>query len=319
MTRAKELLYLYGMEKKGSKISQFVTTLEKSEVFEEAAKVEKVSESEALTVEIIKPELALEDKTKSIVIGVNESLESSLSDTLFRLWKIKAANAKSAEEFQSTKNDFKERFATVLATFNSAIDNDQFSPPVPETRYKVSRIAYTDLESFQKCPLQFYFRKALNLPTPSTSAQHFGQVMHKVLEGAGQNLKEKKTPTRESLISDFEQRWKTIHFDDPDHKERLKMRAAELVDRFIKMQSIRTGIPVELEKRFSVGLGNAQLIGMIDRVDKTADGLEIIDYKTGKQSSIDLKKDMQLPIYALACHEEFGEYPKTTPVYVPGR
>ena len=36
--------------------------------------------------------------------------------------------------------------------------------------------------------------------------------------------------------------------------------------------------------------------------------MAIIDYKTGKKDDAKLKKDLQLPIYSLACKEIFGEY-----------
>jgi putative RecB family exonuclease len=89
------------------------------------------------------------------------------------------------------------------------------------------------------------------------------------------------------------------------------------LERFIVLQAERSGRPMALEQIFKIGLtseldGKApNLTGRIDRVDKVDGELEIIDYKSGKQpSAVDLKADLQLPIYALACRDLFGEYPR---------
>ena len=58
-----------------------------------------------------------------------------------------------------------------------------------------------------------------------------------------------------------------------------------------------------LEKLFKIKIGEDIFItGKIDRVDKIKnEGIEIIDYKTGRQpNENDLKKSLQLSIYALA-------------------
>ncbi|HNW33167.1 MAG TPA: PD-(D/E)XK nuclease family protein, partial [Candidatus Dojkabacteria bacterium] len=52
--------------------------------------------------------------------------------------------------------------------------------------------------------------------------------------------------------------------------------------------------------------------GKIDRIDlvKSGEGVQevcIVDYKTGSEkSSSDIKKDLQLPLYALVAEEKFG-------------
>lgn len=98
---------------------------------------------------------------------------------------------------------------------------------------------------------------------------------------------------------------------DPDQKERLMQRARELLENFAALQSKRPGKPELFEKSFEIELPNARLTGRIDRIDKTPSGLAVIDYKTGKKDESKLKKDLQLPIYSLACKEIFGEYPSS--------
>ncbi|HBY99836.1 MAG TPA: hypothetical protein DEO84_00815, partial [candidate division Zixibacteria bacterium] len=114
----------------------------------------------------------------------------------------------------------------------------------------------------------------------------------------------------------FETRWRKELLSDPDRKERLRVRARDLLERFLLLQSERTAVPFETEKKFRFSLssepGNQppRLVGRIDRIDKNESGLEIVDYKTGKKmKESDLKSDLQLPIYALACLDRFSEIP----------
>jgi len=56
-----------------------------------------------------------------------------------------------------------------------------------------------------------------------------------------------------------------------------------------------------LEHTFQCEIAGTGLTGRIDRVDETADGYVIVDYKTGNPKSQELAdKSLQLSIYALA-------------------
>jgi CRISPR/Cas system-associated exonuclease Cas4 (RecB family) len=71
--------------------------------------------------------------------------------------------------------------------------------------------------------------------------------------------------------------------------------------------------PYMLEEAFSVHIGETVFSGKIDRMDLvnvTDDGVkevEIIDYKTGKvKNDANIKKDLQLPLYAAFAEEKLG-------------
>jgi len=62
------------------------------------------------------------------------------------------------------------------------------------------------------------------------------------------------------------------------------------------------------EEHFQVKLGETNLVGRIDRIDRAADGGVIItDYKTGKpKSKEDADESLQLSLYAVAAREKWG-------------
>ena len=63
--------------------------------------------------------------------------------------------------------------------------------------------------------------------------------------------------------------------------------------------------PVWLERSFSFSIGQHQLRGRVDRVDRRPDGAyELIDYKTGERSTQSkLAEDLQIALYRVAARE----------------
>ena len=307
MTRAREKLYLYGIEKKGTKRSRFLQELASAPFYKEVSEEEMVERRELLIIPDIGPRQTRDDNI-SVIIPGSDSIETSISDGLLNLWRSRSSRAESPEDFEKIKKDFQKQLQSAQSILNKAIEKNEYSPPESIERYKVDRISYTDLETFDSCPLKYYYRKILRMPSPPSPHQLLGQVIHAVLESGARSMMDGEVSNLETLVSDFEGRWGKVRLADPDQKERMGQRGAELLDKYMIMQAKLDGFPAVLEKFFEIELSSAKLTGRIDRVDKTETGLRVIDYKTGKKGN-KLDKDLQLPIYSLACKELFGEYP----------
>lgn len=65
-----------------------------------------------------------------------------------------------------------------------------------------------------------------------------------------------------------------------------------------------------IEKGFTLKLGEVVVKGRIDRIDRLAEGLEIIDYKTGSpKSKLEWDDRRQLVLYAMAVEQSFPDAP----------
>ena len=66
---------------------------------------------------------------------------------------------------------------------------------------------------------------------------------------------------------------------------------------------------VDIERWFETSIGEVKLRGRIDRIDKDGSNYTVVDYKTSKKapSLNELKKDMQLLVYALAVRGMYGD------------
>src|SRR5207237_6835437 len=62
------------------------------------------------------------------------------------------------------------------------------------------------------------------------------------------------------------------------------------------------------EEKFEIRIGNTNVVGRIDRIDRAPDGRVVLtDYKTGKpRSQENADESLQLSIYALAARSKWG-------------
>ncbi len=77
---------------------------------------------------------------------------------------------------------------------------------------------------------------------------------------------------------------------------------------FLEEQAKSKSEIVDIERWFETSIGDIKLRGRIDRIDKDGSSYTVVDYKTSKKASSlnELKKDMQLLVYALAVKGMYG-------------
>jgi len=92
-----------------------------------------------------------------------------------------------------------------------------------------------------------------------------------------------------------------------------------MIQEYYRKNNIADFNVVDLESRFAIEIGDEKnkhiISGIIDRIDKTPDGYEIIDYKTTKKmpSQEKVDNDMQLSVYLNAF---LSRYPKKRPIWI---
>jgi len=308
MTRAESKLYLFGVDKKRSRVSRFIKQLLETENIDHVCIKEEIAPLEILPQKSMRA-IDINKSADRILIPVDDSPRTTLPSAILKTWNAMKTSAGTLKEFENLKNDFLASLADLPVILWDKIIEEEFRKPEAPQGAPFESLSYTDINSFDICPLQFYFGKILKAPSPATPPMIFGNAVHKVLEETGKLLITGETAAIDQLISKFEERWKKISLGDPDQKERLRQRAPVLLNNFISMQSGMKGNPREVEKRFEFVTAGIKLTGKIDRIDITPDGYEIIDYKTGKLDKTKLKSDFQLPLYSLACRELYGEFP----------
>jgi DNA helicase-2/ATP-dependent DNA helicase PcrA len=171
--------------------------------------------------------------------------------------------------------------------------------------FKKKKLSYSQFDTFGTCPLKYSYRYMLGVPVPESHAANFGSSVHDTLNQLYRILKQGKEVTLEILAELYEKNWVPYGYESPEHEEIRKKQGLEMLTSFFEKNANPWIVPAFLEQPFSIKVDDFTISGRIDRIDKLSDGtFEVIDYKTGRsKDNVNLKRDLQLSIYALACRD----------------
>ena len=178
-------------------------------------------------------------------------------------------------------------------------------------------VSYTEIDDYRRCPLRYRFAHVLKIPVLPTPPMIYGNALHRAVADFLTKKRNGEQPTLAQLEATFRSSWIGGGFISPDHESDRFEAGLTALRRFFAAEE---GMPAPdlVEQRFSFMLGNDRVVGQWDRVDRTATGAEVADYKSsildGDEDTAQRRaaKNMQLPVYALAYKKTFGELPAKT-------
>lgn len=189
----------------------------------------------------------------------------------------------------------------------SIFDFKKNEEPIIKERLPLSNFSYTQLESYRTCPLQYKYQYLLKIPTTPNSAASFGDTIHRTLQQFYQEYMNDNNVDEKRLIEIYTSLWAPVGYSSQAHQQKMKKEGELLLQKYFKTLHSKHISVKALEKLFKIRMNeDIFLTGKIDRVDHTAQGgIEIIDYKTGKQPpEKEVQKSLQLSIYALAAMDK---------------
>ena len=182
---------------------------------------------------------------------------------------------------------------------------------VPQT------MSYTQIDTYNACPLKYKYSYILRIPTLPNYALSFGTTMHETLKEFHTKRMFGKNVSLEDLYEIYERKWIPLGYDDEKHRaERFESGKRVLEEYYNKHAAGKDNIEA-LEKSFNLRIGGTNFFGRIDRIDNLdSGGVEIIDYKTGTaKAQKDVDRDAQVTIYAMAAKEALGLKPDLLTLY----
>ncbi len=212
---------------------------------------------------------------------------------------------------QSSLEDDDQLQFTLIPSADSAL----FDRNLEIREFEPSYISHSQVQTFNQCPLKYKYRYVLGIPTPANHALSFGQTIHRTLRDfhRAELFSEKGLEYLHKLYGNH---WIDEGYESQEHKEKRFEEGKALLEDYYNVYRGKLAKPLYLEKKFTLKIAGIPLIGSIDRVDEVEDGVEIIDYKTGKvkdKNAVD--KDDQLTIYALAARDALDLKPSTLALY----
>lgn len=173
------------------------------------------------------------------------------------------------------------------------------------------RISYSAYDTYQNCPLKYKFQEIDRIKVPKSKEAVFGSTLHEVMKFI--HTPGILSPTIDQAMEHFSNAWNPAVFDSPDEERAAFSQGVKIIQDYYQKNNPADFNIVNLESRFQIEIGEEKdkhiISGIIDRIDKTADGFEIIDYKTTKKmpSQEKVDNDMQLSVYLKAF---LSRYPK---------
>ena len=181
--------------------------------------------------------------------------------------------------------------------------------------------SFTQLRAFESCPLQYKFAHILRIPVRGRATFSYGKTMHNTLFKFIRQAIKKEVPFKE-LLRIYEQQWIDDWYNNKKQKEEYFKLGKKVLKMFYndfskeKPSILFIENTPALEQNFNLKINNYTFIGKIDRIDKKADKVEIMDYKTGGMPDKLKPEDReQLLIYQIAAGEVFGLKPERLTYY----
>jgi len=144
----------------------------------------------------------------------------------------------------------------------------------------------TALNNYLKCPLEFYFKNLVRIPSPKNEATEFGSSVHYALEKLFRKMQDsgsEKFPPKDEFITDFEwyMRRHRESFTQEQFDRRLEYGHEVLSNYYDKyINTFNKIVAIERNIR-NVVVNGVPLKGKLDKLEFNGKLVNVVDYKTG--------------------------------------
>jgi DNA helicase-2/ATP-dependent DNA helicase PcrA len=172
-----------------------------------------------------------------------------------------------------------------------------------------ARLSASALQTYEICPLQFKLEREWRIPGEVPAAMEYGATIHRILLAYYASVRLGRTIEEDQLVELFKTDLRAAGIEERYQQDLYERQGIEQLREFLA-NCKRAPVPKVLhtEERFEMQIGQAKVVGRIDRIDELGNGRVVItDYKTGRpKSQEDADRSLQLSIYALAAREKWG-------------
>jgi DNA helicase II / ATP-dependent DNA helicase PcrA len=195
------------------------------------------------------------------------------------------------------------------------------SPPAPEGALVDAlppdaelTVSHHQVDDYVTCPLKYRYVHIKRIPLRQHHSVVYGSALHKAVEFYLRRRAVGNFTALEDFLKAFDDAWRNEGFLTREHEEQRKRAGVEALTRFYHEEEASGEKPTDVEREFGFALGPTKVRGRFDRVDETAEGLVIVDYKSSdvteqKKADERAKDSLQLKMYALAQKEMTGRLP----------
>ena len=157
----------------------------------------------------------------------------------------------------------------------------------------------TALNNYLNCPLEFYYRNLIRIPSPKNETLEFGSAIHHALEMMFNRMKahaNKEFPKKETIVDDFiSYMYRHRESFTKEEFERRMEYGKEVLEQYYdkRINNLNKIVSVERNIR-NVMVDGVPLKGKIDKMEFDGHFVNVVDYKTGNPDNA--SKKLQNPI-----------------------
>ncbi len=143
----------------------------------------------------------------------------------------------------------------------------------------------TALNNYLKCPLEFYFKNLIRIPSPRNEATEFGSAVHYALEKLFRKMQDggkELFPAKQEFISDFE--WYINRHRESFTKEQFARRLEygnEVLSNYYEKYINSFNKVVAIERRIKTIIKDVPIRGALDKLEFDGKSVNVVDYKSG--------------------------------------
>lgn len=198
-------------------------------------------------------------------------------------------------------------------------------------------LSYSSLRTYLECPLRWKFLYVDKLPETPRPYFAFGRTIHSVLEelvrpflvpetvprksggaaqrrldewhGTGPMVEGRAQPlSKDELLALYDRLWVKEGYTSPEEETRYKTLGENMLLRYYDQFLEEHPRPVAIEEYLQSSLDGVAVHGYVDRIDLTpAGGLEVLDYKTSRDLSIqEARESDQLAMYQVLVEHNYA-------------
>lgn len=155
----------------------------------------------------------------------------------------------------------------------------------------------TALNNYLKCPLEFYYKNLVRIPSPKNEATEFGSAVHFAIQRLFEKMKlhtAEQFPSKEELLQDFT--WYMHRHRESFIKEAFARRmeyGLEVLSSYYGKYLSQWSKIVAVERNIrNVIVRGVPIKGKLDKLEFQGNEVNVVDYKTG---DVDKAKDKLTP------------------------
>jgi DNA helicase-2/ATP-dependent DNA helicase PcrA len=180
----------------------------------------------------------------------------------------------------------------MLSEFGALQFGEQTAPQIEEIEKEfVNRLLerfvmnVTALNNYLKCPLEFYFKNLIRIPSPKNEATEFGSAIHHALNELFRKMQNnnQQFPSKEEFIKDFEW-WMKRHresFTQEQYERRMEIGPHILSNYYDKYVNAWNKIVSTERNIMNIVVNEIPLKGKLDKLEFDGKSVNVVDYKTG--------------------------------------